>query len=887
MSHISPSDPSGIGSTTLPPALEIQQLCKALTEAFTRDELDTLVGSTFSVRLETIAAPANLEATVHELVQWARRRRILDRLIAAAREARPHHHVLASLLLSESTLWNLELSIAALPTTHGRTFGRDSEKQVLTRCWEEKKVRVVAVVGLGGCGKSQLVRAWLADLGAQYAGAERVFGWSFYAQGTEPRAVVSSDEFFRRAFVFFGGLPPAGEDDAFGRAQELARRIRARRTLLVLDGLEPCQDTVRGELRDRPLKYLIKELVAAMNGLCVITTRPPFTELDALDGDAFERVELRGLDRASGIAALRDAGVRGSDVALEGEVDYLQGHALSLAVLGRFVREVGQGDLHRARVEASELAEEAPLERLLASYDRSLDGARRELLLALGLFDRPASLAELHRVRAGRVVPGMNDEKQWNRARQNLIDSALLSHDEASDTLDMHPVIRAHYARAFLAADAAAFHAAHGRLFEYFRDGAPEHPSTLAEMGRLYRAVTHGCQARRWADAFDVLHRRIRQGEEHVSLKKFGAVSADLAAYACFFSPTWTLIAELSSWQGYWLKNSAGVLLRAEGDFDESRALLTAAVRSAEAQGRLDLAAESARNLASTESAMGRLRDALATVEDAVRFADTASDLRTRIVSRDFHAHLLNRLGRLAASRALFEEVERMRVEEDTTGALRQFPEASFAALLVELGEPELAARRARRALELTRNADSEGGSLLNIGLSMRSLARALAAAGETEDAASMFDEAMAHLRRAARLDHIAPGLVDRARFLLARDPTQAARDLDEALTIAAGRGFRLVEADVHLTRARLAVLAQDMTLAESSLQRSRALLTETGFELRMPMQWLTEAVVHAARGRREAAAQAIFAAKQRIDEMGMHGIRSELERVTRIVESE
>ena len=77
------------------------------------------------------------------------------------------------------------------------------------------------------------------------------------------------------------------------------------------------------------------------------------------------------------------------------------------------------------------------------------------------------------------------------------------------------------------------------------------------------------------------------------------------------------------------------------------------------------------------------------------------------------------------------------------------------------------------------------------------------------------------------------------------------------------------------------------MTLAESSLQRSRALLTEAGFELRMPMQWLTEAVVHAARGRREAAAQAILAAKQRIDEMGMHGIRSELERVTRIVESE
>ncbi len=50
-----------------------------------------------------------------------------------------------------------------------------------------------------------------------------------------------------------------------------------RRTLLVLDGLEPLQhpakSPVKGELKDPAIHALLRGLAAKNNGLCVVTTR--------------------------------------------------------------------------------------------------------------------------------------------------------------------------------------------------------------------------------------------------------------------------------------------------------------------------------------------------------------------------------------------------------------------------------------------------------------------------------------------------------------------------------------------------------------------------------------------------------------------------------------
>jgi tetratricopeptide (TPR) repeat protein len=274
----------------------------------------------------------------------------------------------------------------------------------------------------------------------------------------------------------------------------------------------------------------------------------------------------------------------------------------------------------------------------------------------------------------------------------------------------------------------------------------------------------------------------------------------------------------------------------------------------------------------------------MATAEDAIALAECAGEIRPRLVSRDFRAHLLNRAGRLRDSRAVFEEVERIRIAEDHDGELSHYPEASFAALLVEMGEPEEACRRARRALEQTSEANSERNSLLNVALSKRSLARALAAIGHEEEADRLFEDSIADLQRAGRRDHLAPGLVDRARSQMLRHPDRARSDLEEALRIATQGGFRLVEADAHLNLGRLAIEAGCVDEAERSLREARVLLEDTGFALRKPTLLLAEARLHTLRGDRHAAELALRAAQQLVEAWSMLGLRTEIDRTASFI---
>ena len=68
-----------------------------------------------------------------------------------------------------------------------------------------------------------------------------------------------------------------------------------RRTLLVLDGLEPVQNPPgpqEGRVREPSLQALLRELAAFNAGLCVITTRTPVADIADHEGSSAPRREL-------------------------------------------------------------------------------------------------------------------------------------------------------------------------------------------------------------------------------------------------------------------------------------------------------------------------------------------------------------------------------------------------------------------------------------------------------------------------------------------------------------------------------------------------------------------------------------------------------------------
>ncbi len=113
--------------------------------------------------------------------------------------------------------------------------------ELLNKAWDDQQLNVVVLVASGGVGKSTLVRAGASAMEEDnYRGAERVFAWSFYSQGTGER-VTSADEFIAKALEWFGDETGRPGPLRWDRGYRLAELIQRRRTLLLLDGLEPLQ----------------------------------------------------------------------------------------------------------------------------------------------------------------------------------------------------------------------------------------------------------------------------------------------------------------------------------------------------------------------------------------------------------------------------------------------------------------------------------------------------------------------------------------------------------------------------------------------------------------------------------------------------------------------
>ena len=137
----------------------------------------------------------------------------------------------------------LESSTHVSPTklrhTAERLIGRDHDLTRLDAAWNDSHKNVVIVRAFGGMGKTSLVATWMAELALKnWRGAERVFDWSFYSQGTRDQSAASADTFIAAALRTFGDPDPT-LGSPWDRGARLAELVGRSRCLLVLDGLEP------------------------------------------------------------------------------------------------------------------------------------------------------------------------------------------------------------------------------------------------------------------------------------------------------------------------------------------------------------------------------------------------------------------------------------------------------------------------------------------------------------------------------------------------------------------------------------------------------------------------------------------------------------------------
>ena len=119
--------------------------------------------------------------------------------------------------------------------------------------------------------RRSLIIGFGAMAAEHYRSAELVFGWSFYRQGSRAEAPPPQMNFLKLLSTWFGDPDPR-IGTAWEKGERLAKLISQRRTLLVLDGLEPLQNPP-GPKKDGfvnlPFRRFLRELGCLQYGaLC-------------------------------------------------------------------------------------------------------------------------------------------------------------------------------------------------------------------------------------------------------------------------------------------------------------------------------------------------------------------------------------------------------------------------------------------------------------------------------------------------------------------------------------------------------------------------------------------------------------------------------------------
>jgi len=786
-------------------------------------------------------------------------------------------------------------------------FGREKELAELDQAWNDPAKHVLTIVAWGGVGKTALVVEWMARQSAGgWPGFERVFDWSFYSQGTREQGAASADPFMAKGLEFFGDEEMAkSAASPWDKGVRLAQLVAQRRTLLVLDGIEPLQyppGPLAGQLKDPALETLLRGLAQQNPGLCLVTTREHVADLAPFRDTTAPEWELEHLSEEAGTALLHRTGatragaaeIKPDDAELLDASREVQGHALTLRLLGRYLAKAHQGDIRKRDrvkfVEADAKIQGGHAFKTMAAYEKWLaqggeDGVRAlAVLRLLGLFDRPADAGCLTALRREPAIRGLTeplvglDQDDWNLAVSFLADCDLISvqSDQSAipnpqSSIDAHPLIREYFAKQLRQKNPKAWRSAHRRLYEHLTETTEDkREATLEDLQPLYQAVAHGCQAGLYEEARASIYRdRIQRGTDRYSTFKLGAIGADLGAVACFFEQPWSRISTaLSEADQAWMLNEAAFRLRALGRLTEALKPMRTGLASYVKQEEWAFAARLASNLSELELTLGHVGDALRDAEQSVAFADRKEDWDWRMASRTTLADALHQAGRRPEALPRFHHAEAMQAKEQPEyPLLYSFRGFLYCELL--LGEVERAAwqqtlnpqspirnpqweevcREVEQRATQTLKWEEEfaGAPLLDFALHHLTLGRAALCRAVLTDSKShqaealqgarrQLTDAVDGLRRSGNQDDVPGGLLSRAWLgSVEGDPDASRRDLDEAWQIAERGPMRLFMADIHLHRARLfhAVEPYPWKSPKDDLSAARKLIEQCGYHRR------------------------------------------------------
>jgi tetratricopeptide (TPR) repeat protein len=501
----------------------------------------------------------------------------------------------------------------------GRARERAALSEWLTR-GERLTEPVFVIEAIGGMGKSALAWYWLHNdilpLNTDQWSLAGLFWWSFYDERDTGR-------FLERAIAYVSGGKLDAQSIASDRdrVDALANLLRSARFLFVLDGFERALRTYarmdaayRGDEVDAgeqnyracadPNLGIFLRCLASGGTLTkvLITSRLMPRELDELAG--VRHLALTGMDAADAVEFFHQQGIRGTRAEIEPVGAAYGFHPLSLRLLAGALK---QDPRYRADIQFAprvnvlgERAEQKILEfaynslprqeqkllSQLAAFRSSLKwetieaifapsvsasdvGAKQSLLRWLGIASSQKTLLAMTRAP---MTPG-----ELAAAVTDLRERGLYLYDDATDTYDLHPLVRRYcYDRLD---DRAA---THERFRDYFATfPSPRKIQSLADLQPTIELYHHTVRAGRYDEAFALFRDRL----ESPTYFQLGAYQLCIELLRALFpdgedkpprlkkesDQAWTLDALANSYALAGLPRRAVPLFLASNDVDEKR----------------------------------------------------------------------------------------------------------------------------------------------------------------------------------------------------------------------------------------------------------------------------------------------------------------------------
>ena len=583
--------------------------------------------------------------------------------------------------------------------------GRKEMLKTITKWYNDPNVRIGALIGWGGVGKSAVLRKWYDSLGDNKVYPDGIFWWGFYRNAyLEPflNALLR--------YVSQGEVNPDNIKSNWEKVDRIKEHVRTRAYLIILDGLEEMQESKSGDefgkMAHKECTELLRYVADAPGpGLCLITTRYPLRDLDNWSEQSYQMLSLIDLSVPDAMAMLRQRGVEGKDDDLKQVIEKYKGHALSLTSVAGYLNRYHDGDINHApdiEFVSSDKERFNDVNKLLHRYAEKMSEAELAFLNIFSLFRKEVTENEFagvfrHKIEGvdfnGELVK-MSD-LDFRDLVDGLVDWRLISYDETKKSYTTHPLIKAYLEKAFYDEDKEL---CHKRIYQYFGEHAPQLPETLEEMQPLFEQVYHGCGAGLYDEVYDQIYgRRIyRKGEFYIT-QNLGAWETNLSLLRAFFPER-----QLSQMplvrrkkDQCWLLNSAGLSLLSTGRPKEAEDHLSTAIALYVEEKQIGNASVGCQNLAELLFRTGDIKKGIESAKRALAMAVKANRDDYVVFSMAYLAHMLHLSGKnIEAGKSFVQADELLR----KIGGARLYGiwGAFFADFLIF-------GKRIHEALELTR----------------------------------------------------------------------------------------------------------------------------------------------------------------------------------------